>query len=92
MFRAPLRLTKLDAHIPPWLEAVALHAVAVAPGERYETYSEMKFDLQNPEKVRAWFRKDTPLLDRDPLLFYKTGFYLLLITCLILFVALLGRR
>ena len=92
VFRAPLRLTKLDAHIPPWLESVALRAVAVTPEERYEMYSELKFDLDNPGKVRAWFRKDTPLLDRDPLLFYKTGFYLLLITCLILLVALLGRR
>ena len=92
VFRTPLRLTRLDANIPPWLESVALHAVAVAPEERYETYSEMKFDLQNPEKVRPWFGKDTPLIERNPLLFYKTGFFILLIVSLVLLCKLIGHR
>ena len=92
VFRAPLRLTKLDAHIPPWLESVALRAVAVTPEERYETYSELKFDLDNPGQVRAWFHQDTPLIERDPLKFYRAGFFILLIACLILLSLLLGRR
>lgn len=91
-FGAPLRLTKLNAHVPEWLESVALRAVAVTPEDRYQTYSEMKFDLQNPEKVRAWFRKDTPLLERNPLLFYKAGFFILLAASLVLLALLLNRR
>jgi serine/threonine protein kinase len=92
IFRTPPRLTKLNPHIPPWLEAVALRAVAVAPGDRYQTYSEMKFDLETPAQVRPWFRKDTPLLERNPLLFYKTGFFILLIISLILLILLMHRR
>jgi serine/threonine protein kinase len=91
-FRAPLRLTGLNAHIPAWLESVALRAVAVEPDDRYQTYSEMKFDLQNPEKVRPWFRKDTPLLERNPLLFYKTGFFILAIVVLLLLGMLLNHH
>jgi hypothetical protein len=82
----------LNPHIPPWLEAVALRAVAVAPGDRYQTYSEMKYDLENPEQVRPWFRRDTPLLERNPLLFYKTGFFILLILSLILLFLRFNRR
>jgi len=92
VFRTPPRLTQLNPHIPHWLEAVALRAVAVAPQDRYQTYSEMKFDLENPEQVRPWFRKDTPLLERNPLLFYKVGFFLFLFLSLILLLLLMKRR
>jgi serine/threonine protein kinase len=92
IFRTPPRLTKLNPHIPPWLEAVALRAVAVLPGDRYQTYSEMKFDLEHPDQVRPWFRKDTPLLERNPLLFYKTGFFVLLIACVMLLFLLMKRH
>ncbi len=92
VFRSPPRLTRLNPHIPSWLEAVALRAVAVAPGDRYPSSSEMKYDLENPEQVRPWFRKDTPLLERNPLLFYKTGFFILLILSVILLFLRFDRR
>lgn len=92
VFRAPARLTQLNPHIPSWLEAIALRAVAIAPADRYQTYSEMKFELEHPEQVRPWFIKDTPLLERNPLLFYKCGFFLLLLISLILLCLLMNRR
>jgi len=92
VFHTPLRLTKVNANLPPWLESVALRAVAAAPEDRYQTYSEMKFDLEHPDKVRPWFRKDTPLLERNPLLFYKTGFFILLITSIVLLCLLMNRH
>lgn len=92
VFHGPPRLTKLNTHIPPWLEAVVQRAVAVSPKDRYQNYSEMKFELQNPEKVRPWFRKDTPLIERNPLLFYKIGFFVLLIACLVLLGLLMNRK
>lgn len=92
VFRSPLRLASLNPHTPSWLESVALRAVAVVPGDRYQTYSEMKYDLENPERVRPWFRKDTPLLERNPLLFYKCGFFILLLISLTLLCLLMNRR
>jgi serine/threonine protein kinase len=94
VFHTPLRIAKLNPNIPGWLEAIALRSVAVAPADRYQSYSEMKFDLENPAQVRPWFRKDTPLLERNPLMFYKAGFFTLLIVSLVLLVLLLknGRR
>jgi serine/threonine protein phosphatase PrpC len=92
VFRAPRRPTQLNPHLPAWLEAVALRAVAAAPRDRYQSYSEMKFDLQNPGQVRPWFGQGTPLLERNPLLFYKCGFFLLALVVLVLLCLLMNRR
>ena len=78
VFRGARPLTALNPHAPSWLEAITARALAVAPEQRYESYSEMLFELENPAKVRPFHEPGTPLLERDPLLFYKTGFFLLL--------------
>jgi hypothetical protein len=52
--------------------------LSVTPDQRYENYSEMLFELENPAKVRPFHKPGTPLLERNPLLFYKTGFFILL--------------
>ena len=91
VFRAPKPPSALNAHIPPWLEAILLRAVAAKPESRYESYSEMKFDLENPAKVKPFYQKGAPLLERNPLLFYRTGFFLLLGLTLVLLYLLLSR-
>ena len=78
VFHAAPAPTRLNQNIPPWLEAVLLRAVAADPETRYQTYSEMKFDLENPQQVRPFYRKGAPLLERNPVLFYKIGFFALL--------------
>lgn len=77
-FTARKRPGLLNPNLPPWLESVILRATAAKPEDRYLNYSEMKFDLDNPEKVSPWFHRNAPLLERNPLLFYKIGFFLLL--------------
>jgi serine/threonine protein kinase len=77
-------LTALNPHAPLWLEAIVARAIAVDPAQRYETYSEMLFELENPAKVRPFHRLGAPLLERNPLLFYKIGFFVLLAVCLAL--------
>jgi serine/threonine protein kinase len=91
-FHAPRRLVKLNPHIPPWLEAMVCRALAVSPDSRYEAYSEMLFDLTHPEKVRPFHQPGAPLLERDPLLFYRLGFFLLLAFCLVLLGLLLAAK
>jgi serine/threonine protein phosphatase PrpC len=77
-FKTARPLAALNPHAPPWLEAIAARALAVAPEQRYENYSEMLFELENPAKVRPFQPPGTPLLERNPLLFFKIGFFLLL--------------
>jgi serine/threonine protein kinase len=91
-FGAPRGPSSLNPHIPPWMESVLLRAVTPKPEERYQSYSEMKFELENPEKVRPFYRRDTPLFERNPLAFYRAGFFLLLATTIFLLVYLLLEK
>ena len=74
----PRRLTRLNAAVPPWLDSIVLRALDPDPERRYQNFSEMDFDLAHPERVEAHHRKDAPLLERNPLLFYKIACAILL--------------
>lgn len=85
-FGTPKKLQKLNNNIPNWLESLILRAISVDEDLRYSNYSHMKFELEYPEKVKPFFDKKTPLLEKDPLKFYKFGFYFLLLLNFILFL------
>ncbi len=77
-FTAPRPVTALNPHVPPWLEAIVMRATVADPERRQQSYSEILFELENPARVEPFFRAGTPLLERNPLRFYKVGFFLLL--------------
>jgi len=83
-FKPSKRPSKLNSNIPKWFEAIIMRSIAVDTTLRYTHYSQMMFELKNPEKVKPFFRKDTPLLERNPLLVFKTLFYSSLILNFIL--------
>ena len=78
----------LNHNIPTWLESIILRAISIDEDLRYSNYSYMKFELEYPQKVKPFFEKRTPLLKKDPLLFYKFGFYFSLILNFILYLKL----
>jgi hypothetical protein len=45
----------------------------------------MIYELEHPEQVKAFYAKDTPLLERNPILTCKIGFIMMLIINAILF-------
>ena len=83
-FKTPKKPHKLNNAIPSWLESLILRAISIDEDLRYSNYSYMKFELEYPQKVKPFFDKKTPLLNRDPLSFYKFGFYTLLLINFIL--------
>ena len=87
----PRRLTRLNSAVPPWLDSVILRALDPAPERRYQNFSEMAYDLAHPERVTRHHRKDAPLLERNPLRFYKMLSAVLLVTVLILLYIVLHR-
>lgn len=91
-FHAVKNPAKLNQNIPSWLEAVLLRAVAADPEARYQNYSEMKYDLEHPQTVRPFYRKNATLIERNPLLFFKIGFFALLIINIVLVLILLNRK
>jgi serine/threonine protein phosphatase PrpC len=54
--------------IPPWIDAALRKAVAPDPLERYESLSEFVYDLRHPN---ATLLRPTPLIERNPLGFWK---------------------
>ncbi len=82
---------RLNPNIPPWLDAVIQRAITTNPERRYRHYSEFIFDLTNPGKVEPFAAPGSSLLERNPLLFYKTGFWVLLVTTLFLLFRLLSK-
>jgi serine/threonine protein kinase len=64
-------LTRVNSSVPPWLEAVIMRALAADSDRRYQHFSEMLYDLEHPNEVQPFYRKDAPLLERNPLLFYQ---------------------
>jgi serine/threonine protein phosphatase PrpC len=76
--RAP---SVLNPSIPLWLESVVLRAVAADGAHRYQNFSEMAFDLDHPDKVEPYHRKNASLLERNPLRFYQVLSFVLFIIC-----------
>ena len=77
-FKQPKAPSHYNKNIPDWFDSILLRAIAINPKERYSHYSEFFYELKSPENVKPFFRKDAPLLERNPLLFYKTAFFTLL--------------
>jgi len=75
-----------DRAIPVWVDGAIRRAVHPDPTKRYQELSEFMFDLRQPN--RAYLEASRPLLERDPLLFWKMLSALLAIVVLALLVRL----
>lgn len=75
-FGKPKQPQKINNNIPDWLNTIILRAISVEEDLRYETYSHIKFELENPTKVEPFFDKTIPLFERNP---QKTCRYAVLI-------------
>ncbi len=76
----------LRREIPVWVDEAINKAVHTNPYKRYEDLSEFIFDLRHPNK--AFLSKSRlPLLERDPMLFWKLLSLCLLIVNITLFMS-----
>ena len=66
--------SKENAKIPAWLESVVLRALDPNTDKRYHNYSEMQYEITNPEKVKPYFDKSTSFIERNEFMVYKVGF------------------
>ncbi len=77
-FKKPKDPTLLNPKIPKWFGSIILRAICLDTECRYKNYSEMLYELENPEKVKPFFDKSLSLIERAPVLVYKTGFIIML--------------
>lgn len=73
-------------NIPDWLDSVILRSIALDKEHRYAHYSEMSYELESPQNVKPFFAKEASLLERSPLIFYKSAFILMSIINIILLI------
>ncbi len=79
--------TSLNTKIPAWLESVMLRALETDTSKRYHNYSEMQYEISNPEKVKPYFDKSKSFIERNEFMVYKVGFIAMFIlnVCQLLF-------
>ena len=74
-----------DREIPVWIDSVLRKAVQPDPYMRYEELSEFIYDLRHPNQALL-NEKSPPLLERNPLVFWKcVSFILTIIIVMLLF-------
>jgi serine/threonine protein phosphatase PrpC/predicted Ser/Thr protein kinase/ribosomal protein L39E len=76
--------------IPAWIDQTLRKAVDPDPSRRYAELSEFIFDLRHPKKTLTAL--PAPLMERNPLLFWKCLAGVLLIAILILLILLIRQR
>ena len=69
--------------IPGWIDEAIRKAVHPAPYKRYEELSEFVFDLRHPNKAFV-SKTRPPLMERNPLLFWKLVSFILLLVIIFL--------
>lgn len=77
--KSPKHPTKYNAKIPNWFESIILKAVEADTNKRYSNYSEMLYELNNPEKVKPYFDKNLSFIQKNEMMVYKVGFVMMFI-------------
>ncbi len=77
--RAPKAPSMLNAKIPSWLQSIMLHALQSDPDKRYFNYSQMLYEIENPQKVQHYFDKHISFFERHEKMVYKVGFAVMFI-------------
>ena len=72
-----------DREMPAWVDATLRKAVQPDPYKRYEELSEFTYDLRHPNGV-LMNEKGPPLLERNPLIFWKCVCFILSVVIAVL--------
>ena len=88
-FKKVSPIKKYNKNVPDWLCSIIFRSTEKEANLRYKNYSEMLFELSNPLKVKPYFDKSTSLIERQPILFYRTMFIISFIVNIILGILLL---
>jgi len=75
----PKHPTKYNAKIPDWFESIILRAVETDTNKRYHNYSEMLYEIANPNKVKPYFDKNLSFIQRNEMMVYKVGFIVMFV-------------
>jgi serine/threonine protein phosphatase PrpC len=72
-----------DRDVPQWVDGALEKAVHPNPSKRYDSFSEFLFDLRHPN-ANYLATSSTPLIERNPLLFWKCTTIVLALAVIVL--------
>ncbi|MET0722045.1 MAG: bifunctional protein-serine/threonine kinase/phosphatase [Tardiphaga sp.] len=72
-----------DRDVPQWIDGTLEKAVHPNPHKRYDSFSEFLFDLRHPN-ANYLSTSSTPLIERNPLLFWKSTTVVLALAVIVL--------
>jgi serine/threonine protein phosphatase PrpC/predicted Ser/Thr protein kinase len=72
-----------DRELPQWIDGTLEKAVHPNPTKRYDSFSEFLFDLRHPN-ANYLSTSSTPLIERNPLLFWKSTTVVLALAVIVL--------
>lgn len=72
-----------DRDVPQWVDGALEKAVHPNPAKRYDSFSEFLFDLRHPN-ANYLATSSTPLIERNPLLFWKCTTIVLALAVIVL--------
>jgi len=81
-----ISVRQYNLNVPVWMDEAIRKAVHPDPEKRYDTFSEFEVDLNKPNPTLM--RTTTPLLERDPVRFWKIIALILLLSNLFMFLLL----
>lgn len=84
--------SRWNPNIPAWLDHLILRCLSLETEHRYQHFSEVAFAFDHPDQVEPFFHRGEPLLTRNPLAFYRAGFWALLAATLCLLLRLISQR
>ena len=80
-----------DRELPVWIDGTLERAVHPNPAKRYDSLSEFLFDLRHPN-ANYLGTSSTPLIERNPLLFWKSATIVLALVVVLLLAIMHGVR
>jgi serine/threonine protein phosphatase PrpC len=83
-FKNATKPSVYNKNIPTWLDSVILRSIALEKDKRYQHYSEMLYEVQSPQNVKAFFPENSSIIERSPVLFYRSAFTLMFIINIVL--------
>ncbi len=80
-----------NRQVPVWVDGALRKAVSPEASRRYDEASEFAYDLRHPNR-EFLSRRNPPLIERNPVVFWKSVSFLLLVLLLVSLVQNLTRR
>jgi serine/threonine protein phosphatase PrpC len=83
-------ISKLNAKVPAWLQSIIHKSISVDTDIRYHNYSEMLYEINHPDKVKAFYDKNVPFMKKYEKEVYKVGFVTMFVLNLVLVLKCFG--